>query len=94
MGDGEKRLNMESDEKRPDTMAEKAGPARATMKHDEIKKYHPSRGGWRAEKGARKGRNSEIPRGPTRGPAGPSPQGVSHARGNTLDRKTNIGADK
>lgn len=26
--------------------------------------------------------------------AGPSPQGVSHARGNTRNRKTNIGADK
>lgn len=46
------------------------------------------------EKGARKGEIVRIPRGPTRGPAGPSPQGVSHARGNTLDRKTNIGADK
>lgn len=27
-------------------------------------------------------------------PSGPSPQGVSHVRGNTPERKTNIGADK
>lgn len=48
-----------------------------------------------AERRTGRGRNSSA-RGARewRGPSGPSPQGVSHVRGNTLGRKTNIGADK
>lgn len=69
------------------------GKTSATAKYDKIKNtVHP----WRlARRGAQEEGEIVVPEGPVSGgPSGPSPQGVSHVRGNTLSRKTNIGADK
>lgn len=91
---------MESDERERERVSGyngKESKTSATAKYDEIKntirlvaadEVRERRG---REDGERKRERSLDP---WRNPAGPSPQGVSHVRGNTPSRKTNIGADK
>lgn len=85
---------MESDERSIRIQWEGDGKTSATAKYDEIKKYPSVVAG--EERHVGEGRNSSRAQGALCecGPSGPSPQGVSHVRGNTFNRKTNIGADK
>lgn len=68
------------------------GKRGATAKYDEIKNTVVA--GERRGSQEEGGKNSRACGARERSLSGPSPQGVSHVRGNTLNRKTNIGADK
>jgi len=85
---------MESDEREVSGYNGRESKTSVTAKYDEIKntiRLVASEERSRREEGEMLKRERA---GPVRSPAGPSPQGVSHVRGNTRSRKTNIGADK